>query len=32
MAIQLAENNDGTKEVIFLSARAWQARQGKTTP
>ena len=27
LAIQLAENNDRTKEVIYLSARAWQARK-----
>ena len=29
LAIQFAENDDKTKEVIYLSARAWQARKNK---
>jgi hypothetical protein len=29
LAIQLSENADGTKEVIYLSARAWPTREEK---
>jgi len=32
VAIQLAEDDDGTKEVIYLSARAWLPGRGKATP
>jgi hypothetical protein len=32
VAIQLSENDDGTKEVVYLSARAWLTKRGKATP
>ena len=32
VAIQLGQKDDGTKEVIYLSARAWLSKQGKNTP
>jgi hypothetical protein len=32
VAIQLSEHDDGTKEVIYLSARAWLVRGGKAKP
>jgi len=32
VAIQLSENDDGTKEVVYLSARAWLVKRGKATP